>query len=144
MAALAEHTRTIHIDAPAEKVFGYVEDPAHYLGAYPEKYQNTLEAVNRNPDGTVASYEAKRHQLGMNLSATYTRLEYVPNERIVDHSSLGIDFTLAVQPDATGTALTVGWEISRLMDTLDKVMVHSAKNVESALVKIKQEVEGLS
>jgi hypothetical protein len=92
----------------------------------------------------VAGYKAKRHQLGVRISATYTRLEYVPNQRIVDHSSLGVDFTLAVEPDSTGTTLSVSWEVSRLMDMLDTVFVHSAKNVDRSLTKIKQEVEALN
>jgi uncharacterized protein YndB with AHSA1/START domain len=136
-------TLSIHIDAPVEKVFGYLEDPANFLASMPEKNQVTLESVNRNPDGTVSTYEAKYRQTGLHLTASYTREEYVPNERIVDHSSLGVLFIWVFEPDATGSTLTGAVDTSKLMEMLDKLFFHGAKNMEESLAKIKQAVEAL-
>ncbi len=126
-----------------EKVFGYIEDPAHFLAAMPEKNQVTLEAVNRNRDGSVATYEGRFRQAGMHFTATYTREEYVPNERIVDRNSIGVLFTWNVEPDADGTTLKLAGDTSKLMEMLDKVFFHGERNTREALVKIKQAVVAL-
>lgn len=140
----AKHTHSIHIDAPVEKVFGYLEDPAHFLATYPEKNQVTLETVDRNPDGTIATYQSKFRQTGMHLTADWTREEYVPNERIVDRNSMGILFTWTVQADATGTTLTISWDASKLMKMLDAVFFHTdKKEADEMLAKVKQAVEAL-
>jgi uncharacterized protein YndB with AHSA1/START domain len=139
----AKNAVSIHIDAPVEKVFGYLEDPVHFLGSMPEKNQVTLESVNRNPNGTVATYEGKFRQGGMHFSVTYTREEYVPNERIVDRNSIGVLFTWTVEPDATGTTLTLAGDTSKLMEMIDKVFFHGEKHMKEALAKIKQAVEAL-
>lgn len=139
----AKHTHSIHIDAPVEKVFGYIEDPAHLLATMPSKNQVTLEAVKRNPDGTVATYQSKYRELGRHMTTDWTREEYVPNERIVDRNSLGVLFTFTVEADATGTTLTNIWDASTLMKMLDAVFFHGDKDVDESLAKIKQEVESL-
>ncbi len=139
-----KHTHSIHIDAPVEKVFGYLEEPAHFLASFLENNQVTLEAVNRNPDGTVATYQSRFRLLGMHVSVTYTREEYRPNERIVDHNSIGVLFILTLEPDAGGTTLTVSWDASTLMKTLDAVFFHTDKReVDEMLAKIRQAVEAL-
>lgn len=141
----ATHTHSIHIDAPVERVFGYLEDPAHFLATYPEKNQVTLEAVNRNPDGTVATYQSRFRQTGMHLTADWTREEYVPNERIVDRNSMGILFAWTVHADATGTMLTISWDASKLMKMLDAVFFHTdKKEADEMLAKVKQAVEARS
>jgi hypothetical protein len=92
----------------------------------------------------VTTYECKYRELGMHLTAVFTREEYVINGRIVDHSSAGPVFTLTVEPDATGTTLTFAWDAPTLMKMLDAVFVHSDKDIESALATFKREVEALS
>ncbi|MGZ8760717.1 MAG: hypothetical protein ACXWXV_09085 [Aeromicrobium sp.] len=67
------------------------------------------------------TYECKYRELGMHLTAVFTREEYVVNERIVDHSSLGVVFTFSVEADDTGTTLTASWNASKLMKMLDAV-----------------------
>jgi uncharacterized protein YndB with AHSA1/START domain len=81
-----KHTRSIHIDAPVEKVFHYLEDPAHFVSWMPAKTHATLGAVNRTPEGVVTNYEVKYRWLGMHSTAVFTREEYMVNQRIVDPS----------------------------------------------------------
>ena len=141
----AKHTHSVHIDAPVEKVFGYLEEPAHFLTVFPEKNQVTLETVNRNPDGTVATFQSKYRQTGMHLTADWTREEYVPNERIADRNSMGILFTWTVEADASGTTLTSSWDASKLMKMLDAVFFHTdKKEADEMLTRVKEAVEALS
>jgi carbon monoxide dehydrogenase subunit G len=138
-----KHTRSIHIDAPVEKVFRYIEDPAHVVGAMPEKAHATLGAVTRTPEGAVATYEVEYREFGRHLTAVFTREEDVANEHIVDLASTGVIHALSVEPDATGTTLTYSWDATRLMKMLDAVFFHGDKAVENGLATIKQEVEAL-
>ena len=39
--ASAKHTRSIHIDAPVEKVFHYLEDPGHLVAGMEEASHGT-------------------------------------------------------------------------------------------------------
>ncbi|TFD80096.1 SRPBCC family protein [Cryobacterium sp. Sr8] len=139
-----KHTHSIHIDAPVEKVFHYIEDPAHFVAAMPEESNITLGAVNRSPEGTVSTYEVKYRELGMHLTGVFTREEYVVNERIVDHSSLGPIFTFSVEADDSGTTLTASWDASTLMKMLDAVFFHGDKDIERALATYKVEIEALA
>lgn len=139
----AKHTRSVHIDAPVTKVFGYIEDPAHIAEMAPEEYGMTLVAVHPTPEGLVGSYQAKYRMFGMHVTVTFTREEYVPDERLVDHSSAGIINTLAFEPDATGTTLTLSWDASRLMKMLDAVLFHGDKDLDRMLARVKEKVEAL-
>ena len=145
--ASAKHTRSIHIDAPVEKVFHYLEDPAHFIGAMPEESHGpppTVGAVHRTPEGVVTTYECKYRELGMHMTAVLTREEYVVNERIVDHSSMGPVFTFSVEADDAGTTATLSWDASKLMKMLDAVFFHGDKDVERGLATFKREVEALA
>ena len=145
--ASAKHTRSIHIDAPVEKVFHYLEDPAHFIGAMPEESHGTpptVGAVHRTPEGVVTTYECKYRELGMHLTAAITRAEYVDNERIVERSSMGVVWTCSFEPDDTGTTLTYAWDSSTLMKMLDAVFFHGDKDVKRGLATFKREVEALS
>ena len=145
--ASAKHTRSIHIDAPVEKVFHYLEDPGHLIAGMEEASHGTpptVGAVHRTPEGVVTTYECKYRELGMHLTATMTREEYVDNERIVERSSIGVFWTCSVEPDDTGTTLTVVWDASTLMKMLDAVFFHGDKDVERGLATFKREVEALA
>lgn len=139
-----KHTRSIHIDAPVEKVFHYLEDPEHFIAAMPDETHITVSAVNRTPEGAVTTYECKYRELGLHLTAVFTREEYVVNERIVDHSSMGPIFTFSVEADDSGTTLTSSWDASTLMKMLDAVFFHGDKDIERALATIKSEVQALA
>lgn len=136
-----KHTHSIHIDAPVDKVFRYLEDPAHFVAAMPEESHSTVGAVQRTPEGTVSTSEIKYRELGMHLTAEVTREEYVVNKRIVDRSSMGPVFTHSVEADDSGTTLTTSWDASKLMKMIDAVFFHGDKQVERALATYKLEVE---
>ncbi|MGM0386068.1 MAG: SRPBCC family protein [Actinomycetota bacterium] len=138
--AASKHTHSIHIDAPVEKVFHYLEDPAHFVGMSDEA---TVGAVERTPDGVVTTYQIKYRELGMHLTADLTREEYVVNKRIVDRASHGVLWTYTFEPDDTGTTLTLAWDASTLMKMLDAVFMHGDKDLEAGLAAWKREIEAL-
>jgi len=139
-----KHTHSIHIEAPVEKVFHYLEDPAHFIAGMPWESHGThatAGAVHRTPEGVVTSYENKFGETGKHYA--FTREEYVVNERIVDRSQFGVVFTLTFEPDATGTTLTFTWDGTRLMKALDAVFYHVDKDADRTMATFKREVEAL-
>ncbi|GAB88391.1 SRPBCC family protein [Gordonia rhizosphera] len=146
MTTLTKHTHSIHIDAPVQKVFGWIEVPANYVSVMQALESSALDLaeVTTTPEGTVADYKIKFRELGMHLTATMTREDYVRNERITDHSSLGVFHMMFVEPDDTGTKLTFVWDASKLMKMIDATFYHTDKHIDQALEKIKKEVEALS
>lgn len=142
-----KHTHSIHIDAPVKKVFHYLEEPGHLMAGMEEASDGsapTVVAVDRTPEGVVTSYDCKYRELGMHLTATISREECVDNERIVERSSMGVVWTCSVEPDATGTTLTVVWDASTLMKMLDAVFFHGDKDVKRGLATYKREIEALA
>lgn len=138
-----KHTHSIHIDAPVQKVFDYLEEPSHLMAGAPGD-DVTVETVHRTPEGAVTTYECRYRELGMHLTATITRVEYVADKRIVERSSMGVVWTLSFEPDATGTTLTYSWDASTLMKMLDAVLLHSDKDMPAELATFKREIEALA
>ncbi len=144
MTAPAKHTRSIHVDAPVEKVFGYVAEPKHFVASMPEESHSVLGGkVKQTPDGVVTEYQIEHREFGRHMTTTVTRAEYVPNERLVDHASLGVDYILSVEPDDTGTKLTYAWDSSQLWKMVSKTFFGGDRWVEGALTKFKERIEAL-
>lgn len=139
-----KHIHSIHIDAPVEKVFTYLADPANFVAAAPWESRGThatVAAVHRTPDGVVTSYETQFGETGKHY--LMTRDEYVVNERIVDHTPWVV-FTITFEPDDTGTTLSLTWDApSAFMRALDAVIYHSDKKVDASMATIKRAVEAL-
>jgi hypothetical protein len=114
------HRGSIHIDAPVEKVFDHVKDPHNVYHAFPQEMTISDEHMTRDL-GAGSTYKVHGHLLFLPVSGTATRTEYVPNERIVDHSSAGPDYTFSVAPDDAGTTLTFLYEYSSTVPFLDKI-----------------------
>ncbi len=150
MTSSAKHSHSIYIDAPLDTVFTYMADPAHIIEAMPEDFDPVLGEVNYFPDGDVASYECKYRELGLHLTALFTREEFVRDERILDHSSMGVDFIFTVEPaptgteGSTGTTLTYAWDATGLMKLIDAAFFHGDTYVQPALERWKAEIEKLT
>ena len=143
------HERSVHIDASVGRVFDYVQEPRHFLEAFPEDAQSHmgLTEVKHTPDGAVSSYRIMgRVLLLFHMEWTITREEYVRNERIVDHASLGGMWTYTFEPDETGTTLTIafGWS-GRVPDPVGKVWDRMGWNgdedLDAMLANLKQAIE---
>lgn len=125
------HTRSIHVDAPVEKVFDYIKDPhnfytvmSHFPGSRAVGHIKVdLTDVTMTPDGGLGSSWSFNGALFIfHFDATLTRVEYVANERLVDRNAdAGTSWTFTVAPDDTGTTLGMGFAMSSKVPLLDKL-----------------------
>lgn len=142
-----KHKKSVHVDAPVEKVFDYVKDPAHFYAAMPagKHEKNVLGNVKVAPEGVGTTYEWTAREFGIKVSGVMTRDEYVVNERIVDRSSTGPIWTWTFEPDGAGTTLTLAYEYSTRIPLVDKVVDKIAWNadeyLETMLAVYKEAVE---
>lgn len=97
--------RRVTIDAPAEKVFSFLNDPTHWMLAFPGESEVT--EVNLKPDGVGTSARWSAKMFGINMSVTHEYLEVIPHKRIVSKASVGPVLTFSLEPVAAGTELSV-------------------------------------
>jgi hypothetical protein len=140
------HTRSIHIEAPVQKVFDYVKDPQHQWEAYDLVDKSTILAKDVAPDaGKGSTWTWQGHLAFIPVHGTMTREDYVVNERIVDHSTTGVLWTYTFDPDDAGTTLTMEVEVSSKVPYVDKVEDKIAwkgdKDLETWLGNFKKAIE---
>ena len=138
------HQGSIHIDAPVAKVFDYIKDPDKLFPAMPQEMIVSEERMT--PDmGEGSTYKVTGHLLFLPVSGTATRTEYVPNERIVDHSSAGPDYPFSVSQDGAGTTLAMLYEYSSTVPFLDKIgdklEWNGDRDIDTWLRNLKQAIE---
>jgi uncharacterized protein YndB with AHSA1/START domain len=140
------HKRSVHVDAPVEKVFDFVKDPRHFFEAFPrQRGTDHLTEVTLTPEGVGSTYRWTGRMFVFHLSGIVTREEYVPNERIVDRSSTGPVWTWVVEPDPTGTTLTLAFEYSSRLPFVDKVVDlvawHGDRDLDAMLADVQAKIE---
>ena len=140
------HRRSIHIGAPVEKVFDYVKDPKNQWEAYELADKSSIVEQEVAPDmGEGSTWGWQGRMLFIPLHATLTRLEYVPNERIVDRSSTDVVWSYTFDPDDEGTTLTMEVEVSSKVPFLDKIedklAWHGDKDLDTWLGNFKRTLE---
>jgi len=142
------HERSVHIDAPVEKVFDYVKDPHHFFEAFDEEWRRhmALTEVNLTPDGVGSTVRIMgRMFLLFHMEWVLTREEYVPNERIVDRASAGGVWTYTFEPDATGTTLSMafGWssKVPLVGEVVDRVSWDGDRDLDLMLANLKKAIE---
>ncbi len=132
--------RSIHIEAPVEKVFDFVKEPRNL----PE-----VEGVDPSPikdvkltDEGVGSYYSwalKTPVLRIEGFDVYT--EFIPNQRITDRCSSPYfgDFTFSFEPEGSGMQLTIEthsrsfWRFPPLKQLVDWVRGMLAERTLSAV-----------
>ena len=120
-----KHSGSIHIDAPVERVFDHVKEPAHFFEAMPKRMRSggVPRAVHMTPEGVGSTYEwVAGHIAGFQLVGVITRDEYVVNESFVDRSSTGPEWAWTVEPEGNGTRLTLTFEYSTKVPGIDKLI----------------------
>lgn len=99
-------SKSASINAPVEKVFAYMADPAHL----PEIWPSILEVTNiqEEADGKK-SYDWIYKMAGMKFNGHSETLEFIPNKRIVVENTKGIDskFTWDYEQAGSGTRLNL-------------------------------------
>jgi hypothetical protein len=116
---------SLHIEAPVEKVFAYFKDPANW-----QELQEgiTFEDVRPTPEGVGTSYRWTARMAGLPVRGTNVFTEFVPDQRIVDESSLSLEGTwiYTFEPEGSGTRLTLEnrnrsfWRVPPLSRLLDQ------------------------
>jgi uncharacterized membrane protein len=80
--------KSVVIDAPLSKVFGFMEDPTHLPSIWP----SMVEVKNvRNNDKGFPMYEWVYKMAGMKIQGEQDTLEYVKNKHITTASTKGIE-----------------------------------------------------
>ena len=133
---MAKIVKTITIDAPADKVFGYVEEPANV----PEYWPSVIEVkdVDSLPNGGF-EYRWVYKMAGVRFEGGTETTEFVVNERTVSENSGGVSGTVTwtYESEAGKTLVTFEAEYNVNVPLLRKL-------AESFLVKLnEQEAESI-
>lgn len=136
--------RSIHIEAPVEKVFDFCKDPRNMLETLTTPFAVKDVKLTKEGVGTYYSWASKTPGLRMEGFDVYA--EFVPNERITDRSSSGLpgDWTFSFEPEGSGTKLTAEvhhrsfWQIPPLRQLVEGVQSTMTGRLLSA-VKAKTE-----
>ncbi len=136
--------RSIHIEAPVEKVFDLVKDPKNVWDIAVPVYAVKDVKLTKEGVGTYYSWASKTPVLRMEGFDVYT--EFVPNQRITDRSSSALtgDFTYSFEPEGSGMQLTIEshhrsfWRIPLLRELVEWVDSAVTERFMSA-VKAKME-----
>jgi uncharacterized membrane protein len=123
---MAKVKRTVHIDAPVEKVFSYWEDVRNHVAIWPSLVE--VKDVQPLPNGGT-SFRWVYKMAGMLMEGSGEITEYVANERLVEKSSgrgfpgsgfsCTMDFTF--QPEDGGTKMIINIEYAVPIPVLGKM-----------------------
>ncbi len=136
--------RSIHIEAPVEKVFDLVKDPRYVPEGVTMHFDVTDVKLTDEGVGTYYRWVSKTPVLRIEGFDVYT--EFVPNQRITDRSSSAVagDITISFEPEGSGTKVTMEshtrsfWRIPPLRQLTD---VFKGMIGERFLSAVKAEME---
>lgn len=109
----------VHVDAPVERVFDHIKDPANFVAADPAPVE--LSQLSITPEGVGSTWPTSWRAFGRKFQGSWTRTEYVLNERIVDEVSTGATWAFTTTPDPAGTTLGLAFAFTTkwtLMNTV--------------------------
>ena len=138
-----EHSITIN--APADKVFEYIDnpmnDPEWMIGMMEVTEVEGLPGVGRHFHWTFK-------MVGIPLKGQSTTIEHVPNRRTVTESQGGVSSTWAadVEPEGNGTKLTMKVDYTIPIPVLGKlaenlIKKQNERNIASSMENIKHMLE---
>ena len=125
---MAKVSKTVTINAPAEKIYGYVGEPENM----PEFWPSLMEISDVQKLPNVGNSNRWVYKMaGIKLEGSSEDTERVPNERIVSQTKGGVDSTQTweFQPEASGTKVTFTVEYTVPIPVLGKL-------AEAVIVKI--------
>jgi uncharacterized protein YndB with AHSA1/START domain len=128
---MAKIVKTITIEAPAEKVFGYVEEPANVPEYWPSVI--AIKDVESLPNGGF-KYRWIYKMAGVRFEGGTETTEFVVNERTVSENSGGVSGTVTwtYESEAGQTHVTFEAEYNVHIPLLRKL-------AESFLVKVNEQ-----
>ena len=138
---------SIYIDAPAQKVFDFVKEPANMSRLGGQMARTTMQDVHWTKQGVGSHYSWKTKILGLPVEGFDVITEYVPGRRVVDRSSRSMvgTWTESFEPEGSGTRVTFErqagplWRIPGLRLLPDTVMVQ--RMLQTTLRNLKTEME---
>ena len=106
---MAKLVRSITIQAPVDRVFAYISEPANQVEIWPSMVEVT--DVERLPDGGYTHGWVYK-MAGVRLKGSTETVEFLPNQRFVEETKGGIQsiLTWTFEPEDGGTRLTVETE----------------------------------
>jgi len=136
--------RSIHVDAPVGKVFDHVKEPTNFVAADPEPVD--LSNVSLTPEGVGSTWETSWRAFGRRLHGVWTRQQYIPNERIVDHVSTGATWTFITTQDSDGTTLSLAFAFTSKWPLANKIiswlLPTQDRQLDRMLANYRQEIQG--
>ena len=137
--------KTITIDAPIEKVFGYLDEPTNLPEIWPSVVE--VKDVQRLPNGGT-SFRDVYKMVGVRFEGTSEDTEYVANQRMVNKTKGGIEGTtiFMFQPEAGGTKVTYEFEGDVPIPVLGKpaeavIVRQTERETELMLANLKDRME---
>ncbi len=98
--------RSIHIEAPVEKVFDYVKDPRNVPQGVKVPFK--VKDIRLTEEGVGSYYSWEIRVAGLPVEGFDVYTEFIPNRRIADRSSFSMtrDFIISFEPEGSGMKLT--------------------------------------
>lgn len=141
---MATITRSININAPVEKVFAYLDEPANN----PEWMVSLVGVSNVTGSGVGQRYNWEYKMIGIPFQGESTVTEQVRNERAVVESKGGIPstFTFTFRPLEAGTKLDLEVEYTVPVPVLGKmaeklVLKRNEREADLWMENIKERLE---
>jgi uncharacterized membrane protein len=143
---MAKLEKSIFIDAPVEKVFGFMAEPYNILEIWPSMQEiKNLEAL---PNGGH-SYDWAYKMAGLRFEGHTETTELVRNQRVVAKNEGGIPSTFVwiyrVEDGGTRVTMSVDYEMpGKLLGKLAEPIVHKMNEHEGdiLLANLKARMEG--
>ena len=138
-------SKTVTINAPVEKVFAFMENPANL----PEIWPSMIDVSNiKEPPDKKYTYDWTYKMAGVKFKGAAETLEYMPNKRIVVKTTKGIEseFKWDYKPEGDSTKLTVEVEynvpiplVGKLAESL--IVRQNEREAEILLDNLKMRME---
>jgi uncharacterized membrane protein len=118
---MAKVTRSISINAPVDKVFAFMWDPANLPEIWPSMVE--VKDVKLTPQGVGSTFGWVYKMAGMRFEGVSETTEYIANQRNATKTTKGIQstFVWAYKPEDGGTKLTVEVEYTVPVPLLGKL-----------------------
>ena len=131
--------RSIHIEAPVEKVFDFVKDPRNVPEGVTMPYE--VKDVRLTDEGVGTYYGWAVKTPGRRFEGFDVYTEFIPNQRITDKSSWSVagDWTYSFEPEGSGMKLTAEshsrsfWRVPLLRELVESVKSRASERLLSAL-----------
>ena len=127
---MATLTKSILINAPAEKIFDYIAVPANLLEIWPSMVD--ASDVQILPNGG-SKFKWTYKMAGMRLEGISEDIEYIPPRKTVSKTTGGVDGTVTwlIEPVSNGCKVTIADEYIVPLPVIGKL-------AESVIVKLNE------